>query len=172
MEGMRNYVQHRNLPIRSISHSLGLAEENSICCAVTVFLDLDEIKEDEKVKEKIISELESVAAVDGRWVNVMPFEREYVQSLGRIHSKARALYADALHDADKEISVAVTKMKAVKQNENRGLFLVLLDDSKMKKEPEWISMEHVERRLSLEEKNKYQEHLARRFVSAIAIKQK
>lgn len=94
---LRNYLQHRNLPIHSILMSTSRKDvENDIFLERTLNLTLkvELIKFDKKVNPSIIAELSEI----GDHVEISTFVREYLNSLGKIHKYLRNEFTEEVNE--------------------------------------------------------------------------
>ena len=170
MEDLRNYVQHRDLPIRSITYSMSNDDDSELPnqrCTVVALLDLRELEDDSKFKKAVLEDL-GPHTKDRRWADVMPFVREHVESIGRIHKQVRKLIAPDLVDADSAITEVERRARAVADGSLAGLSVVERDPTGVVQSSEWISTQLSERRRDLESKNRFADSLARRYVSSVA----
>ena len=90
MEAMRNYVQHRELPIRGLSKNMRRIENGSevfMKNTIKLSIDINTLSEDKKFKKKVLTELQSL----GESVEFTPLVRQYLGSIGNIHLKIREL---------------------------------------------------------------------------------
>jgi hypothetical protein len=106
MEALRNYVQHRGLPVHGIDHwgswKVDPTRETA-ANVVTPFLRVSALREDGKFKRSVLTELEEL----GERLDVKPFVREYVEGIGHIHTSFRELIASDLERWDHLITDAI-----------------------------------------------------------------
>lgn len=90
MEKIRNYVQHRSLPIHPIAYS-HVSEEATHLCRTTVIphLAVEELREDPRFDRTILEELTQLPQP----VAVTPLLREYIEGLACVHAFVRSLTA-------------------------------------------------------------------------------
>jgi hypothetical protein len=96
MKELRNYIQHRGLPVYRIDYPNKLffsTQNNSedtptnrtIRWGITPSLSLEALKNDPKLTKSILPELESI----GKYIPITPLVRQYVEAIGRLHKCLR-----------------------------------------------------------------------------------
>jgi hypothetical protein len=99
MEALRNYVQHRGLPING-AEFWGKWDHDAVppfaMSGVTPHLDVGRIKEDGGFKAAVLAELEPL----GEKLDLKPFVREYLEGIGAVHMLVRAVLAEDLAEWD------------------------------------------------------------------------
>lgn len=89
MEALRNYVQHRGLPIDSIQHSMQWKsrdpEDRTVMSTIVPYLKVSKFKDDSRFKRSVLTEMERM----GESLDVRPLVREYVEGIGRVHEMTR-----------------------------------------------------------------------------------
>lgn len=107
LEVIRNYVQHRGFPIHSITYHMKREENESdkkIKYALTPYLKLSSLEEDEGFKSKILGELKDKYEEK---VDLKPLVRQYIGSLGEIHKELRKMLENDLYDFEKVIDESI-----------------------------------------------------------------
>ncbi|SLK17327.1 MULTISPECIES: hypothetical protein [unclassified Paenibacillus] len=96
LEALRNYVQHRGLPIHILNYNVFRNEkrvERSMLHSVSIHIDLNKLKEDGKFKAGVLNELVNMEEEEGlkkkHRVNIGKLLRQYVSSLGVIQNTMR-----------------------------------------------------------------------------------
>jgi hypothetical protein len=90
MEELRNYVQHRGLPIQSVSFSgqrRDILTKEFFVHSFQPKISVELLAADPDVKPRIIEELSRL----GERISIKDFAREYLTGLSRAHTVARAL---------------------------------------------------------------------------------
>ncbi|MGC5776663.1 hypothetical protein [Paenibacillus pabuli] len=108
LEALRNYVQHRGLPIHIMEYNVFPNEkrssERSMLHSVSVHINLDKLKEDGKFKATVLNELFDMEEEEGlkkkHQVNIGKLLRQYVSSLGVIQNTMRTNLAEQLCELD------------------------------------------------------------------------
>jgi hypothetical protein len=91
MEALRNYSQHRGLPVHGMSHAASRVDDELPTmrlehnAALNIFMR--ELKSDGSIKAKVMAELSEL----GETIDLKPLIREYVEGLANVHLKIRAL---------------------------------------------------------------------------------
>jgi hypothetical protein len=165
MEAMRNYVQHRELPIRGLSKNMRRIEKESevfMKHTIKLSIDINTLNEDKKFKRKILTELQSL----GESVELTPLVRQYLGSIGKIHLKIRELLSPDLLAWEKQIQHPLSQYQESTGYVD-GLRAVVIDESKI---AETISIfeDVIKRRQMLENKNRYLTHYSFHFISSEA----
>jgi len=87
-QALRNYVQHRGVPLHSIMHENQTVEsrgERRLAVATRLLIHITKLAEDEKFKKAVLDELRN----QGNEHDLLPFVRDYVAGLSVIHTKLR-----------------------------------------------------------------------------------
>lgn len=178
MEALRNYTQHRGVPIHSILFSrewldFESKEDSRLHYVVVPTVRVSELSNDEKFKKAVVNEMLSTSKKDD--IDIRPFIRNYIECIGNIHEKARVLTHP---DVENWENIIYDSIKRV-QNEFgaeislAGLAIVARED-----ESHWIERKPIhkiiiDRRQALENKNRLFVNLHKRFASnEIRIKDK
>lgn len=155
MEAMRNYVQHRNLPINQIDTNMRWIEiEDKKFCKHTVKLNIDveELLKDKKFKASVLSKLQE----QGSSVEFIPLMRQYLESIGTVHLKIRELLKSDLVTWESEIYQAITLCKKSTADEISYISASASpDDSNISVEVVEIFEDFIKRRQMFERKNNY-----------------
>jgi hypothetical protein len=94
MEALRNYAQHRGLPIQGLTmgsrwlDSQTPASRLEFNAATNIIIS--ELESDSKFKKSVLEELRQVGGSKGV-VDVRPMVREYIQSIASVHEKFRGM---------------------------------------------------------------------------------
>jgi len=123
-EALRNHSQHRGLPIAGIILSASNGERpNSrhvLLYHVEMHLDIDAIRDDDRVKQLVQSDL---AALDT--ANARPVFREYVSCISTVHDTIRRRLQYTVTNAESAIESAIQRYQgAFGEQEATGLAIV------------------------------------------------
>jgi hypothetical protein len=105
MEAIRNYVQHRAIPFH-VSYgmwSLKTEEGHKTAVTVKVFINIDELKADQKFKRGLLPEMERY----GKSLDAQRLCAEYVGGIGRAHFVVRNLLEPIIESDMVELSDAI-----------------------------------------------------------------
>ncbi len=152
MEALRNFVQHRGLPVHQISHNrtwVGEGENKRLQYSTRFFLDIADLSADGKFKKSVLEELEDI----GERMNLMPLVRDYMEGLGAVQASIRSnirpqadmwetLLNEAIASFDVEDGTPMVGLAAVCRN-GRGRYA----------EKESLSKRFIDYRTILEQKN-------------------
>jgi hypothetical protein len=164
MEVIRNHLQHRNFPVRTLSVKMVFdrdEEPRRVRHHLTPCLSVADLREDSKIKQSVVTEL----AAAGDAVPITPLVREYVEALGRIHHDIRAALADHVARWDKELLDVLERGTATFTS---PVLLAAICESDGNEEPdqsEQLFAELTERRLYLASRSAHASHLANHYVS-------
>lgn len=111
MDAIRNYAQHRDVPIQGIKLSFHLVESETGSQFLHRAIPLINISTlaDDKFKQTILQELRDINTKD--LIDVRPFVKEYVEGIGTLHVKTRELIRPDLVKWEKTLDEAITKYK-------------------------------------------------------------
>ena len=127
LEELRNYTQHRRLPIDvelTTFKPTTYGEDSQVACALTPMLMTANVLEDEKVKERFRSELES----QPERLDLKVHCRGYVHSLYKIHVDVRCLVSPRVTQAESLITDLMTRYSAQHSHSLVGLHVVAQTD--------------------------------------------
>ncbi|QHT59876.1 hypothetical protein GXP70_07880 [Paenibacillus lycopersici] len=96
MEAIRNYVQHRGLPIHAISHKTSKTVDDRIKHLIVPTLRLKDIENDSKFKKKVLEELK----LAGDTVDIRLYIRQYIQSFYKFQKFIRDILIEDVVTAD------------------------------------------------------------------------
>ena len=168
MEELRNHVQHRSLPTHGISFPMTRDESTDpaqLRFGVVPSVDVAELADDPDFKNAVLKQLAACADKNG-FCNLIPFIREYAESLGRIHEQVRSGARDELTAADALLQEYRAKAQEKFGGSSAGLVAVACDEQGLHKDREHMSDRPISRRRDLEKKNRHLDGLSRRYVSS------
>ncbi|HEY0013744.1 MAG TPA: hypothetical protein VGB79_12935 [Allosphingosinicella sp.] len=104
MEALRNYSQHRGLPVHGMSHIASWLDGDRPTKRnehnAALIISIDELKADGSIKSQIIEDLE---AMEGT-LDLKPFIREYIEGLASVHTQIRTLLQPIVARSEKMVS--------------------------------------------------------------------
>lgn len=167
MEAIRNYAQHRDVPIQGIKLSFRLVESETGSQFLHRAIPLMNISTlaDDKFKQSILRELRDTSTKD--LIDVRPFVREYVEGIGTLHVKTRELIHPDLVTWEKTLDEAIAKYKN-RFGDNAsliGLSILKENDSGKREVTKPIFTDVIKNRQDLENKNSNFINLHRSFAS-------
>ncbi len=96
MEALRNYTQHRGLPLQGFTHGSRWVNPNSpdkeLEYNVALNLVASELEADGKFKKATLAELKAI----GGTIDLKPLARDYLEGLGTIHQAFRTMVKDKM----------------------------------------------------------------------------
>lgn len=171
IEKLRNYVQHRGLPIHAISFNFNRIDtDNSFKLLFTITPNLTPryIEEDERFNREVLSEMKG----KGKDIDIRPLVREYIEVLGNIHADLRKTLHIYISQWEETILSAIDHFQ--KEHTGEGpiaLYLITEDDGTLVDSTALIK-EVIESRKNLENKNQNLINLTKRYVTSEIIEQK
>lgn len=165
VEAIRNYVQHRSLPVhRLISHAAWEGEGADRRCVHTVDAELEvaKLEGDRRFDRET---LEAMADRNGR-INLRPLVRSYVSAIGRIHQLVREASEADINVWDAAIRSAEEDFAATFNEGITGLAAVHKNDAGETIEIVPIFSDPIQRRETLKQKNRNVSHLSHQIVSS------
>jgi len=163
MESLRNYMQHRGMPLRAILYSTSWNDDHTkLRFSVIPMLDVTGLADDQKFKRSVLQELRSKKTE----IPITNLVREYIEGLGVAHQALRAalsdnvkiwdgLLKDAWVEAGRSAGTALEAVSVIRVEEDGETIISQL-----------IAPELWEYRESLAAKNSFVESLAVRYVSS------
>ena len=128
LDALRNYSQHRGLPIHGGGYARELHESRELAdwiVSMELTVNSRELKGDGKFKASVLAELEQLGAD----VSIKPFVREYVCCLGRMHEKVRETMASDVAAWTSAIQGMRQRFRSKHAREELiGLYMSLQDD--------------------------------------------
>ena len=164
MEALRNYVQHRGLPVYSITHRATHAPregKNLVANVMIPYLNVARIKEDGGFKAGVLRELDGL----GEKIDIRPLVREYVEGIGKVHTCVRAsTYSDVV-SWDRLLEGVRSRFAAVFKEPEEQLTLVARSDKGHDPEEVQIFKDLITRRKWLEQRTAHLTHYSRQVVT-------
>lgn len=165
MEAIRNHVQHRSIPVETLTYHAQLdeGERGSLFLfSVSVDLNMKALREDGEFKKAVLEELTQLPEKE---VDLVLFVRQHIEGIGRAHESMRQAIAQSVSDADLIIDTAVGEWNAMG---GPGDFLaaVMRGPDRCAIEHFYVSSWTKERRIELATANRGLDKLSRRYVSS------
>lgn len=106
MEALRNYIQHRDLPIDGRTYNSQENYDNTQWLySQTLYFKIANLKNDGKFKKTILTELSNI----GEKHYIKNYVRGYIESLYRIHNKIRLQIEKYIYDSNDVFNLYSTK---------------------------------------------------------------
>ncbi|MBA2501454.1 MAG: hypothetical protein H0V27_01110 [Pyrinomonadaceae bacterium] len=164
-EQLRNHIQHRNLPIRRITHDASRQEDKfgrRIRHTVALHLDVNRLKEDERFNRSVLKEIEGL----GDSTDVKSLIRQYIESIGRVHLFVRDLLAEDVAAWENTVSQILDRYRGASNGEVLSIAVVARNDSGRIAESIQIFEDVIERRRWLTQKNQILTHFSSHIVTS------
>ncbi|MEW6752828.1 MAG: hypothetical protein AB1505_17890 [Candidatus Latescibacterota bacterium] len=174
MEALRNYVQHRSLPVHWMSWptSVDRPEDPSsgIRFGVVPSLNPDAIETEGGFKRETLDELHVRSKANrDKPIPLTPLVREYVEGLAKVNEGLREHVQADVTRCGKMLTAVEERARREIRPEPIGLAVVAEDDGGL-----WPEIDHIfgdlwTRRQALARKNRLHDRLSRRYVSGRGI---
>ena len=167
VEALRNYVQHRGLPVHGLQYSLMQEEDDThsfLKYTVTPRIRISELREDAKFKRSVLKELEALG--NDEEVDLKPLIRKHIESIGRIHQFIRELIADDLEKWDNSFLQLQERIGGRGRLDTNGFAVVIEGESGGYAEFIRIFFDLIEHRQSLSRKNGPLTHYSRQIITS------
>lgn len=164
MEEIRNFMQHRSYPVKTISFNSKKIEvegESEFTYTFTAYINPQDLKEEEKFKKSILDELEKI----GSKIDITPFVREYISCFGRIHGELRKIIQTDIEESDKYFLDAINEYKSKFNEDVIGLAAAMKNDEGRYPDKSFIFDGLIEQRKFLQNKNRDFNYLSKQYVS-------
>jgi hypothetical protein len=165
MEKLRNYVQHRGLPIHMISFDFKRIDADSsfkLLYTITPNLTPKQIEKDKRFNREVLFEMKE----KGGDIDIRPLVREYVEVLADIHTELRKVLQGFLPKWEEIILNVIERFKKEFQGVTPlGLELIAEDNGEIS-DSAAIFTELIESRKYLEKKNQNLINLTKRYVTS------
>jgi hypothetical protein len=166
MEAIRDYVQHRDSPVHSMTHSQRVDTTGSPINAifgVTAYIKIDVLKEDGKFKKKILDELEQ----KGDQIDLRLLVRGYVEGIWRVQQWIRSELSESTIEWETTLRVAKDLFINTHPNEDLlELHIVRREEPHLIEEEYYLKPEISDFRRFLENKNNHLTNLRFRYFTS------
>lgn len=163
MEALRNYVQHRGLPIHLLSYKvekIDTQEGNEFKHKVSPIIRVEDLERDGKFKKTILDELRQA----NEKVDLKVLTREYIQSILNVHCFIRDLLLEDVKIWERTVNYAYEEYEK-KFEKSEMITIIELDNNGFEKEMIHILYDILKRRKWLEEKNKRSNDFTKNFIT-------
>ncbi len=165
MEAIRNYAQHRNLPIGGISLPASRVDRPAGAVwvqTVVPYIDVTELENDKNFKPAVLGELKA----QGDKAEIKLYVRQYIESIGRIHELVRQSLAPDLKKWDETVSSMLEAVKQASGEQVHAVVAFAIDENQVKPQQVTVFTDPIERRRWLEEKNRRLTHFTYHVVTS------
>jgi hypothetical protein len=164
MEALRNFIQHRGIPIGFIRLSEKVIEsQNKNAFSLTSFLQIKEIEFDEKFKRSVYFEL---AKISDDKIDLKPLMKKYITHIGQLQNSVRESISEQTTEWEDNIREVLEKYfpKNLEKTQEYHLHALLTCHTPSGSEQLIIFPELQAYRQLLEKQNKQLNQLENRFV--------
>jgi hypothetical protein len=164
MEALRNYTQHRDLPVHQFSYPsawLPPGEWKNLVYRAVPRIAVRDLREDNRVKQSVIAELEAI----GPHVPLTPLIREYVEGLSVIHGEFRECTQDEIPGWEATFNWVWERAEDAFAAGRNGVQIVAVNDRGEYTDAEQIFEDLITHRNDLAKKSQVLTNLTLRFVS-------
>lgn len=164
MEAIRNYIQHRSLPVHELIHRM---EPDNSCAppqfryVLEPYVEVLQLRDDPKFKRSVLAELERM----GKLVNVTPLVRQHIEALSRVHQELRKYTSQDIEAWEQVLERVLIRARESFGNALPGLAVVAGEQRDIYDQSEPIFGDLLARRLFLQRKNSNLGFISRRYVS-------
>jgi hypothetical protein len=166
MEALRNYVQHRDLPVGGLSyHSAWVPEQTREWRRhiVQATIAIDTLKDDTNFKQNILREIEA----EGEKLNLKQLVREYISGLGSVHSTLRGHLAPRVKAWDERLLGTLREYQGTTNASLEiGVEVLATNDEGDAVEEIQVFTGPIDRRRALERKNRNAGHWTKILVTS------
>jgi hypothetical protein len=174
LEGLRNYVQHRGLPIHSLSINAEWRNQKSddreLEFNIAVKVNVAELEQDRKFRSETLAEMKTI----GESIDVKPLSRAYIEALGRIHETIRKIVSDREATAIALVELAMSRFESICDEERPrlGLCVGTQNVNGTRTRSFHLSLEFLDYVRGLRTRGRALGSLAQRTISTRALKSK
>ncbi len=158
MEALRNYAQHRGIPVHIFGVGAYRNENNLLAYTLNMASSKKLLLEDKQFKKSVVGEIPEN-------VNLERAARIYVERISNVHSQVRILMGESLLKARRLIESALFRYSGVYPDKTIGLSAMCLaaEDQILEEIPLLLDWDDV--RIILVKKNQHLKNLSSRYVS-------
>lgn len=160
MEALRNYVQHRGIPVHLVqfnNHAEDSGKERWLIYSMELASQKKYLQEDDEFKKSVLEEIPEE-------VDLKMAARIYVEGISRVHGAARKLVERSLAEARSIIENAIASYREVFSEKFVLLHAICLDENKIVESvPLLLDWDDV--RIKLSKRNSELVNLRNRYVS-------
>lgn len=166
-EALRNYTQHRALPVHRIRWPFQWENRNSpdqrLRFSVIPSISLEELINEGEFKATVLRELQESGK---EYFSLTPILRRYVECLASVHAEVRRCLS---HQADLDHQTLMATLDLARTEFHKDLVALVVsagEDDEQPEEHHYVSERSWTRRQTLVRKNSNLNNLSRRYVSA------
>lgn len=168
LDTIRNYVQHRSFPVHGLSYPGAWEPQDSpkqLRFGILPWIQPSNLRGDPKFRRAVLDELEA----RGEKLNLVPFVREYVAAISRVHENLRELVKPIIEKCKRTVDETYTRARKVFGDQLAGLSLVRDNENGSVAELVEVFRDPIDRIDALWSKNQNLGSLAVRYVSGNAL---
>jgi hypothetical protein len=161
MEALRNFVQHRGVPVHSTVHDgrWTLPENGLLQFSLEFSSHRDRLAEDPKFKKQVVEEI-------AEKVDLKAATRRYVECVSNVHSIAREIVRERVRSARQVIEDAHKRYAEVYRERLTGLSVLKRMDGRLLDEiPLLLDWDDI--RVKLQARNRKLSNLSRMYVTSV-----
>jgi hypothetical protein len=162
MEALRNYVQHRGIPVhwtRQGSRWTSLADDGLLEYSMELASQRSYLEEDTKMKKSVLAEMDEK-------IDLKAGTRSYIESISNVHESIRSMIADSISSSRKLIEDARHKYSEVYSDSLVGLSAVKWGNHKrVASIPLLLDWDDV--RVDLQKRNRKLTNLSKRYATGV-----
>ena len=160
MEGLRNLIQHRSIPITGITYA-STTEDDLAVFRIDLALNIEMLAAD-GFKASVLKELN---ALEPDKIDLILFVREHVQGLAAVHEAVRTAVRDQVIDADSAMTGAAMEWDATGRERTALAAVEIAPDGTFRNEI-YIGNNLRDRRNELASANQSLNWLSRRYITS------
>lgn len=167
MEALRNYVQHRGLPVHVLSYNYKSTDENQLLedtieteHSISPMIRLADLEKDGKFKKAVLNELKQL----GDKINIKNYTREYIESLFQIQKFLR----DTLNIAVYKWEDIINNAFSIHTTNNSDVKVIVIGEQLPNgfiTNRLYITSDYIKRRKGLESKNSNLSNISRKIIT-------
>lgn len=174
VEALRNHVQHANLPITSFTcnmhrdtprnSDIDSIKQSFIQFSAVPYIGVKYLEENKKFKKKVLQE---IIAIEDKYRNIqiIPYIREYIQSIGTIHNKLRLLCVPKINESGEILDHFRNSFLEQYERDSESLAAIQVNNDGYYTNREYLTMRQYHQWKALMEKHKNFDNFAKRYIS-------
>jgi hypothetical protein len=132
---------------------------------VIPFIGIPHLENNKKFKKRVLNEMKHISDKNDN-VQLMPFIREYMESIGRLHNALRDMCKDSLESAAGVIESYRKRSEKTLGTLSEGLAAIKCDSNGCYTDREYLIDRPIKRWRAFQSKNRHLELIASRFVTS------
>lgn len=165
MEALRNYVQHRGIPVHFTSHGgawTSREHDGFLEYCVDIGAQRIYLEEDGKFNRSVLNE------ISGDMVDLKASARAYIESISTINHRTRELIADSAREARRIIERSHERYAAVHEGTLVGLSALALGEENRIEQSIPLLLDWDDVRIELQKRNRRLSNLVRQYATGKA----